>query len=160
MIVRPGFVICPQNDRRGVTVVEFAIVGPIVFLLLILIMVGGIAVFRYHTVAHAAREGSRYASVHAGQYERDTEKPAADNESVQEFILTKAPSLEAALLTCDVQWRYPDKMPLRADDDSDPPGQKALANTVTVTLTYEWNAFPTVLPPFQIVSSSEMPVAY
>src|SRR6516225_4484419 len=64
-LIRPG---C---RRSGTTIVESAIVYPVLLLLLIGLMVGGLGVFDYEQVAYAAREAARFASVHAGQYQRD-----------------------------------------------------------------------------------------
>src|SRR5258708_3477681 len=69
---------CPRHpSRHGATLVEFAIVGPVTFMLLIGLMVAGMGIFRYQEVAHMAREASRYASVHGSQYASDTGNTAA-----------------------------------------------------------------------------------
>jgi len=52
--------------------VECAIVYPLTFLLLLGILVGAIAVFRYQEVASLARQGARYASTHGAQFRKDT----------------------------------------------------------------------------------------
>ncbi len=53
-----------RRDRRGTTIVEMAIVMT-VFLTLVLGMLDlGIAVFRYHLLAEASRQGARQAVVH------------------------------------------------------------------------------------------------
>jgi len=54
--------------RQGAHDVEFAVVAPATFILLLGIVVGGMGVFRYQEVAHLAREATRYASTHGGQY--------------------------------------------------------------------------------------------
>jgi hypothetical protein len=60
----------PRADRRGATVVEMAIVVS-VFLTLVLGMLDlGIAVFRYHLLAQAARQGARQAIVHGSMADR------------------------------------------------------------------------------------------
>jgi TadE-like protein len=57
--------------RRGVTVVECAIVYPITFLLLLGLVIGALGVFRYQEVASLARAGARYASTHGDQFRKD-----------------------------------------------------------------------------------------
>ena len=52
-----------QGDRRGQTLVEFALILPILLLVLIGIFDAGRAVFAYHTANNAAREGGRQAIV-------------------------------------------------------------------------------------------------
>jgi hypothetical protein len=55
----------PSAGRpRGQAVVEFALVAPFLFLLIVGIIEAGRLVFNYHTLNHAAREGARYAIVH------------------------------------------------------------------------------------------------
>lgn len=146
--------------RRGAAAVEFAFVGPVVLLLVIGLLVGGMGVFRYQSVAHLAREASRFAAVHGGLYEREMEQPAADEESVKNFVLSSASALDPKKVECEVRWLYPDKMPLRADPDSEPPGQRILVNKVTVTVRYEWLPEAFLIGPIPLSSTSEMPISY
>ena len=56
-----------MNDRRrtrGQTLVEFALVAPLFFLLLFAIIEGGRFVFFYEVLNNATREGARYAIIH------------------------------------------------------------------------------------------------
>jgi len=66
-----------STDRRAATAVEFAVIGPITFFLLIALIVGGMGIFRYQELASVAREASRWSSVHGYQYQQDTGLPAA-----------------------------------------------------------------------------------
>ena len=52
------------RGERGQSMVEYALVLPILLLLLLGIMEFGIGVFNYNTIANAAREGARYGIVH------------------------------------------------------------------------------------------------
>ena len=52
--------------RSGGTLVEMAVILPVVFLLIFGLIVGGIGIFHYQEVARLAREGARWAAVHAG----------------------------------------------------------------------------------------------
>jgi len=52
-----------SDDRRGQTLVEFALILPVFVLVLAGIFDGGRLVFAYHTVNNAAREGGREATV-------------------------------------------------------------------------------------------------
>src|SRR5947209_1447179 len=58
--------------RKGVTVVECAIVYPVTFLILLGLVFGGMGIFRYQEVASLARAGARYASTHGAQFRKDT----------------------------------------------------------------------------------------
>jgi len=50
--------------KRGSALVEFALVAPILILLILLMVQYGIIMNRMLTLSHAAREGARYAAVH------------------------------------------------------------------------------------------------
>ena len=52
------------GPERGQALVEFALVAPIVFLLLFGIIEGGRFILYYETLNNATREGARYAIVH------------------------------------------------------------------------------------------------
>jgi len=52
------------SRSRGQALVEFALVAPIFFLLVFLVIEGGRFVLYYQTLANATREGARYAIVH------------------------------------------------------------------------------------------------
>ena len=52
------------RTHRGQTLTEFALVAPLVFMLIFGIIVIGIAVFYQQEVTNAAREAARYAAVH------------------------------------------------------------------------------------------------
>jgi Flp pilus assembly protein TadG len=47
----------------GQDLIEFALILPVLLLLIIGIMQFGVAVFSYNTIANAAREGARYGTV-------------------------------------------------------------------------------------------------
>jgi hypothetical protein len=63
MILRPR-----KLCRRAATVLEAAVVFPVALLFIFGLLIGGIGIFRYHQVAHIARETARFASVHGAQY--------------------------------------------------------------------------------------------
>jgi len=50
----PGSKVRRRAVRQGATTVEFAVVAPATFILLLGIVVGGMGVFRYQEVAHLA----------------------------------------------------------------------------------------------------------
>jgi Flp pilus assembly protein TadG len=56
------------NSRRAATAVEFAMVAPVLFMLLYGLMVGGLEVFRYQQMASLARDCARWASVHGSRW--------------------------------------------------------------------------------------------
>jgi Flp pilus assembly protein TadG len=145
-----------RNQRRGVAAVEFAFAGPIVFFLMLAIMIGSQGVFRYHQVASLAREASRWASVHGGQYEKETGDPAATPEDVlNTAILPAATTLNPQHLSYEVEWDE-SNMPLQIVDDVQTP----FGNTVTVTVSYQWFPDLFLIGPINLTSSSTSQMNY
>lgn len=60
-----------QKRRRGLTVVESAMVYPLAGGIMLGLVIGAMGVFRFQEMAALAREASRYASVHGAQYRKD-----------------------------------------------------------------------------------------
>jgi Flp pilus assembly protein TadG len=145
-----------ENQRRGAAAVEFAIAAPILFFLVLAIMIGSQGVFRYHQVAALAREGSRWASVHGGQYEQETGQPAATPQDVYDnAILPAATTLNPKHLTYAVTWDE-SNMPLEVDEDV----QQPFGNTVTVTVNYQWFPEMLLIGPYNLTSSSTAQMSY
>jgi Flp pilus assembly protein TadG len=144
------------DSRRGTTVVEFAIVCPIAFFLIFATIIGAIGTLRYQQMATLAREGSRWASVHGGQYAEETGKPAATAADVYaNAIEPRLVGLRPDKLSYEVTWDR-ENLPLSVISDySKPEG-----NTVTVSVTYEW--FPNLIlaGPISLTSTSTAQMAY
>jgi Flp pilus assembly protein TadG len=51
------------NRQRGQGTVEFALVGPLLFIMLFAVMEGGWLMFHNHQISNGAREGARFAVV-------------------------------------------------------------------------------------------------
>jgi Flp pilus assembly protein TadG len=128
MVMRLCFTI-----RRGGSLVEFAIVAPVTFLLMLGLLIGGMGVFRYQQVAQLARDASRWASVHGTQYAQVTGNPAATATDVYNNAISPyAAGLNLSNLTYSVTWNASNS-PAHTNAN----GQK-VANTVTVTVNYQW----------------------
>jgi Flp pilus assembly protein TadG len=122
--------------RRGATIVEFAIVVPITLLLLIGIMVGGLAVFRFQQVAMLAREGLRWASVHGADYASATGNAAATADNVfNNAIKPQAAGLDLTKLTYAVTW---DTNNTTSHTSTVAGKSVKVSNTVSVTVNYNW----------------------
>ena len=65
----------PSRRRSAATIVECAIVYPVLFLFLLGLAIGGAGIFRYQEVAALAREAARYGSTHGAQYRSDAGEP-------------------------------------------------------------------------------------
>ena len=61
---RHGYRSVSRRDDRGAVAVEFALLVPILVMILFGIIAVGIALFRVVNYTSAAREGARYAAVH------------------------------------------------------------------------------------------------
>jgi Flp pilus assembly protein TadG len=130
--------------RPAAALVEFAVVAPLTFLLLLGLLVGGTGIFRYQEVAFLAREASRWACVHGAQYAKDTGKQAARPDDGQwsggsgqcsllynNVIRPRATALDLSKLTYSVSWNT-DNNPYHMVNGN------RMTNTVTVTVTYQW----------------------
>ena len=125
-----------SKPRRAATTVEFAVVAPLTFLLLLGLLIGGMGIFRYQEMAHLAREASRWASVHGTQYATDTGKPAATaNDVYQNVISNQAAALDLSKLTYSVTWNTSNS-PYHTTIVNN--AVVPVTNTVTVTVTYQW----------------------
>lgn len=124
------------HSRTGATTVEFAVVAPVAFLLLLAELVGGLGIYRYNQVAHLAREGSRWASVRGAQYAQDTGNTAATAADVyNKVILPQAAGFDPNKLTYSVTWNTSNSQFHTTTVN----GVTAkTANTVTVKVTYNW----------------------
>jgi len=80
--------------NRGATMAEFAMVAGVCFMLLIAVMEMSSAVYSYHMVCTAAREGVRYAIVHS-----PTSANPATTDQIQDYAKTYASGLDASQLT-------------------------------------------------------------
>lgn len=144
------------KPRSGATVVEFAVVAPITFLVLLGLVIAGMGIFRYQEVASLAREASRWASVHGTQYEKDTGNKAATAQDVYDnAIKPAAVSMDMSLLSYKVTW----------ESSNSPYSAKvvnnqvvAVGNNVTVTVTYQWIP-EAYLGSITLTSTSTVPVS-
>jgi Flp pilus assembly protein TadG len=113
-----------STPRRAATVVEFAVVAPLTFILLLGILVGGMGISRYQQIANLTRESSRWASVRGSQYAKDTSNAAATGQDVYNNVISaEAVSLDLSQLKYTVSWS-PDNTPM--------------TGKVKVTITYQW----------------------
>jgi Flp pilus assembly protein TadG len=106
--------------------VEFALILPLLLLILLGIIEFGIAVLRYNTVANVGREIARYGVVHPDSEEMDTYL-YTDKDlkgAYSENILRWTQGLDAVTDTLEVDYTL-----LRAGDG-------ILSSTVQVTVTY------------------------
>jgi Flp pilus assembly protein TadG len=106
---------------RGATMLEMAVVTPLVLMLLIGIVDLGIAVHAYTSLAEAARAGARHAAVH-GSSATDQAGPAANDADVEAVVRSYTPGIAASDLTVASSWTDGNNAPgsrvtVRADYD-------------------------------------------
>ena len=137
-----------RPDRRGVSILEAAVVYPVTMLLLIGTTVLGLGVFRFNELQALAREGARYASVHGPNYAAAQNSSYATSDAVLTYVESLSAGLQTNNLSCSVIW------------NPNPP-TTATPSTVTVQLTYSW--LPEAYFQYQPVTMtavSTMPVTY
>ena len=91
----------PANQRRGAAMIEFAFISLLFLAVFIGIVEFGRGVWTYTTVAHAARQGARFAMV------RGT-VGAATTDQIRAIVAQNAVGLNSGDLTVTPQW-LPDR---------------------------------------------------
>ena len=111
------------RDERGATLVEFAIVAPVLILALVACFDFARALNAYVIVANASREGARYASVH----------PGADDREIRGYLVTRIAPLDPLALTVTLA-------PYSRTTDTRWVAGVPAPGTVSVTINYSWTA--------------------
>jgi Flp pilus assembly protein TadG len=142
--------------RRGATLVEMAIVSPVILLLILGLIIGGMGIYRYQEVAHLAREGARYASVRGTQYQQEvTGATAATPQSIYDnAIAPQTVVLDLSKLSYQVTWNSTNS-PYTTTNFELPVG-----NTVSVTVTYQWFPEWFLIGPITFSSTATLPMTY
>ncbi len=87
------------GDVRGVAVVEFAFIAPILMMLTLGILDVGRAMHALNTIEHTAKEAARYASVRGGASARP-----ASRDDIAKFVKHGAIGLDAERMSVQVSW--------------------------------------------------------
>ena len=135
-----------RHGRRGQALVEFALVFPIVIVVLLAIFDLGRLVFAYNDITNAARQGARTAIINQG------------GTAAEDRVIQMSTSLD--LKATDVDIEYADSA---GGDCHDPQtGKYTLACQVTVTVQYDWTAITPVIGnivgPMTVTATSQMPI--
>jgi Flp pilus assembly protein TadG len=131
----------PRSRRRGMSVVESAVVYPLTILLLMGTIIMGLGIFRYEQLQSLAREGARYASVHGPTYASESGQSTASTSTVLSQVRGMAVGLSGLQCT-SVSY-----------------SAASLPCTVSVTLSYTWTPEGLFSPVTWNVTST-MPVTY
>lgn len=82
-----------RSKTRAQSLVEFALVGPLFFLLLLGVIEGGRLMFVDHELANGTKEGARYAMVHGSK-----SGSAASSASVKTAMMAKMTGVNSGAL--------------------------------------------------------------
>jgi Flp pilus assembly protein TadG len=138
-----AFRIRKLHDERGTATLEFALVVP----LLLVILLTGIdfsrALLAYSTIGNATREGVRYATLH----------PGASNEDIMGAVQRYAGPLNPDLIELDVKYTE------RGTPSSGIPSRLPRTVTVQVTLKYPWEATSAIAAGFFTATSGSANLA-
>jgi hypothetical protein len=165
--------------RRAAHLLETAFVFPVVLGLLAALVVGAMGVFRYQQVAYLAREASRFAATHAGQYQKENAAaitagtlPDVTGDYINKNVVqAKAVNLDLSQLQVAVNFNMSGGS-FGWDDTANngdrwPYSPKTIngttyseTNTVSVTVTYQWYPGWLLGGPYALTSTSVMPVCY
>ncbi len=111
------------RGRRATTVLELALVLPIVLVFILGSIDFAEVMYAYGTVSEAARTGARYAMVH-GAMASSPVGPAANDATVESVVRSNALALNPSALTVTSSWGA---------------GDNNVTSPVTVTATYTCN---------------------
>jgi len=144
--------------RSAATVVECAVVYPVLFLLVLGMLVGAAGIFRYSQLASLSREAARYACVHGAQYAQEMNVTAPTPADIyNNVVLNMEAGLDPSQLNYSITYttsNTPFHVTLDTNNNVIP-----IQNTVTVTLTYQWGP-EAFLGGITLSSTSVMPMSY
>jgi Flp pilus assembly protein TadG len=151
-----------RRDSRGQSLVEFSLVFPIIVLLIVGFVEIGRAVFAYNTIANAARQGARVATVNqlADVTDCDEKRPIDDpyepHWTIRGCALTAASTLGITAANVSVSYAAPPSTTLSCDPTLH------VGCIASVTVTYHYSvATPFVnmlIGPFTMSQTSQMPI--
>jgi Flp pilus assembly protein TadG len=151
-----------RRDSRGQSLVEFSLVFPIIVLLIVGFVEIGRAVFAYNTIANAARQGARVATVNqlADVTDCDEKRPIDDpyepHWTIRGCVITAAHTLGITAANVSVSYAAPPSTTLSCNPTLH------VGCIASVTVTYHYSvATPFVnmlIGPFTMSQTSQMPI--
>jgi Flp pilus assembly protein TadG len=157
-----------RRHRRAAVAVEGAIAYSAMFLLLLLLIAGGLGVFHYQQVAMLAQEAARTASVQGSNYQAQTGQPSPTQQQIlQNVVQPLAANMDLTQLAIAVDWIDGTNGTVVAWDSSsktprkaDPTTGAAVNNRVRVTITYKWSPAFFVQSPLTLQCVAEQPMSF
>lgn len=135
----------PSKFQKGIAAVEAAIVAPIFFLLLFAILDGARMIYAYGAVAHAAREGVRYAIVRGAEAGDDLRRAGdspATEDKIEAHILLRAQPLKGISVT--TTW----------EEDDNQLADKSAGKVVEILVEHNFEPVSPFLPAVTLSSTS------
>jgi Flp pilus assembly protein TadG len=151
-----------RSDARGQSLVEFALIFPIIILLVAGFVEIGRAVFAYNTIANAARQGARVATVNqlANVTDCDETRPIEDpyepHWSIRGCVILAAKTLGITTSNVSVSYAPPPNTTLTCT----PTLHVGCLASVTVTYHYSVSTpfVNKLIGPITMTQTSQMPI--
>lgn len=151
-----------NGQSRGQSLVEFALVLPIIVLLVVAFMEVGRAVFAYNTIANAARQGVRVATVNQlsdvtdCDETRPVEDPYEPHWTIRGCVIAAASTLGISAANVSVTYAAPPSTTLSCT----PTLHVGCIASVTVTYNYAVSTpfVSWIIGPFTMSQTSQMPI--
>lgn len=140
-----------RHSERGNSMVEFALAATALIFFVFGILEFGRALFTYHTVSNAARQGARWAMVRGANCSVLPDCDASTN--IQTFVQSQIVAvMNASSVTASVSW---------PGNSTCPAGSNARGCPVSVTVTYPFSfSLPFISSQvLNISSTSQMTIA-
>jgi Flp pilus assembly protein TadG len=157
----------PASRRRAALFVEGAFVYPLMLVLILMLIIGGMGVFRYQQVACQAREAARWAAVHGSDWQKETSQSCpTKNDILQQAVLPMAAGMATNNLSMQVMWidqvtgqvvdwDSASKYPLSVNASN-----QGVTNRVRVTVTYQWTPQLFIAGSINLQSTCEIPMSF
>jgi Flp pilus assembly protein TadG len=168
-----------QSPRDGATSVEFAVVLPLVLLLILGMMIGSLGVFYSNQVSYLAEETARFAAAHGGQYMSENSAaiqagtlPTVDYAYLKDNVTkARATAFDTSQVGVTVNidtatgnylWNDTTNNMNRAITSSvtNSGVTTTVTNTVAVTVTYQWRPLMYLTGPITLTSTCLQPMNY
>jgi Flp pilus assembly protein TadG len=155
------------SRRRAALALEAAFVYPVMFLLLLCLIVGGVGVLRYQQVACQAQEAARWASVRGSDWARDTKNTSPTQQDIlNQAVAPLAAGMDLQSLSVQVQWvdQVTGKATSWDSSGKAPTGTTAsgatVSNSVRVTVTYLWAPSLFLARLINLTCTAEVPMSF
>jgi Flp pilus assembly protein TadG len=156
----------PSARRSGAVAVETMIMSSLMVFLLCMIVIGGMAVLRYHQVDCLSRAAARYVAVHGSAWAKDAKQASPTTQNVLDAVVKPlAAGMDSATLSLQIDWTDELKGTSTDWDSAShaPSGTSStgdtVANSVQVSVVYQWTP-PMLWGTLTFRSVTRVPMAY